>query len=99
MLAEVHLCRPEIKVKGQVHIRNLYIVFALENLLDLPERTVKKKKKKGRKEMMKVSLEKLERFLLEEFQNKITLLRNSFEADLCYFIACPPLQSIFLISH
>lgn len=49
MLAEVHLCRPEIKVKGQVHIRNLYIVFALENLLDIPERTVKKKKKVGKK--------------------------------------------------
>lgn len=46
MLAEVHLCRPEIRVEGQVHIRNLYIVFALENLLDIPERTVKKKKKK-----------------------------------------------------
>lgn len=35
--------------------------------------------------MMKVSLEKLETFLLEEFQNKITLLRNSFEADLLFY--------------
>ena len=39
-----------------------------------------------------------ERFLLEEFRNKI-MLRNSSEANSCCFVVCPPLQSISLISH
>lgn len=65
----------------------------LENLLDTPERTVKEEEENYESVVTALSWNPEQTFLLEEFQNKRILLRNSFEATLCYFVVYPPLPA------